>query len=152
MARHRFPHLAACLLIGTAACSGSTGDKGGGNAVRTVAAPAPKPAAEERRAETNTATTAPPYRAHGTEPFWALTIAGGQMIYQPMEGPSVTEALPARAPIADGYLYAGNRLTVEVSHRPCSNGMSDETFADTVRVTVAGQILNGCGGEGDGVN
>src|SRR4051794_18959583 len=50
-------------------------------------APAPRnDAAGAEAADTNAAATVAPYRANGTEPFWALTIAGGQIIYQPMEG------------------------------------------------------------------
>ena len=144
----------ACLiLVAAAACSDPNPNANnlaadGNTAAANAALPAP--ANEALDAATNTATTAEPYHANGTEPFWALTIAGGQMTYQPMEGPTVTEPLPAQTPVANGYRYAGNQLTVEVLHTSCNNGMSEETFADTVHVTVGGETRNGCGGQGDG--
>lgn len=147
--------ISACLvLLGAGACARSSDGNAGGNAANIAAANEAEPAAADNavdvNAATNTATTAPPYHANGTEPFWALTIAGGQMTYQPMEGEAITEPLPAQTPVPNGYRYAGTRLTVEVLHRPCNNGMSDETFADTVHVTVGAETRNGCGGQGDG--
>jgi uncharacterized membrane protein len=150
MARHELRRLLACMVAtAVAACSGSTIDNGAGNAV-TAAAAAPaarNDAANAATADTNAAATAAPCQANGTEPFWALTIAGGQMIYQPMEGAAVVEPLPAPIPIPEGYRYQGTRLAVEVVRTGCDNGMSDQNFADTVRVTVGGETRNGCGGE-----
>jgi uncharacterized membrane protein len=150
----RIKKLPVCLVVlAAAACGQSSGNEAGNEANAVIAnetAPAAVESAADTPAATNTATTAAPYHANGTEPFWALTIAGGQMTYQPMEGPAVTEPLPAQTPIANGYRYVGNQLTVEVVHTACNNGMSEETFADTVHLTVAGQRLNGCGGQGDG--
>jgi len=148
--------LSACLIgLAAAACTGPSGNESAGNQANSIVAneAAPAPAAEnaiDTAAATNTATTAAPYHANGTEPFWALTIAGGQITYQPMEGPALTEPVPAQTAVANGYRYVGNRLTVEVLHTACSNGMSEETFADTVHVTIGGETRNGCGGEGDG--
>lgn len=142
------------LALGVAACAGPAGNNSAGNEANAAAANAVAPAPEENAADagaaTNTAATAPPYHANGTEPFWALTIAGGQMTYQPMEGAAVTEPVPAQTPVANGYRYVGSQLTVEVLHTACNNGMSEETFADTVHVTVGGETRNGCGGESDG--
>ena len=156
MARHVRRQIMVCTLLTLVpACSGAASDNGAGNQANAVvvnaAVPAPAAAnAVDSEAATNTATTAAPYHANGTEPFWALTIAGGQMTYQPMEGQAVTEPLPEQTPIANGYRYAGDRLIVEIVSTACNNGMSDETFADTVRVSVNGETRNGCGGEGDG--
>ena len=149
--------LPACLLVlAAAACAGPATNTSAGNEANAVAANAAAPAAEENAvdvaAATNTAATAAPYHANGTEPFWALTIAGGQITYQPMEGAAVTEPVPAQTPVANGYRYVGNQLTVEVLHTACNNGMSEETFADTVHVTVGGETRNGCGGQSDGVH
>lgn len=157
MARNLQRRIPVCILLGlVSACAGPAGNDSAGNEANAVAANAVAPAAEENAidagAATNTAATAPPYQANGTEPFWALTIAGGQMTYQPMEGAAVTEPVPAQTPVANGYRYAGERLTVEVLHTACNNGMSDETFADTVHVTVGGETRNGCGGQGDGAH
>ena len=152
----RKKHSACLIVLAAAACAGPSGNESAGNQANSIVAneAAPAPAAEnaiDAAAATNTAATAAPYHANGTEPFWALTIAGGQMTYQPMEGQTVTEPLPTQAPIANGYRYVGDRLTVEVLHTACNNGMSEETFADTVHVTAGGETRNGCGGQSDGV-
>ena len=46
-------------------------------------------------------------RASGTEPFWDLTIGGGQMTYTATEGPAIIEPLPAQTRVANGYRYQG---------------------------------------------
>jgi uncharacterized membrane protein len=159
MAGHVQRHIPLCILLASvAACSGTARDNNAGNQANAVVAnEAAAPAAAnavDTEAATNTAAAAASssYHANGTEPFWALTIAGGQMIYQPMEGPTVTVPMPPQMRIPNGYVYPGNRLAVEVQHRSCNNGMSDETFADTVHVTVGGDTLNGCGGWGAGAH
>lgn len=116
---HRWP--AALLALGTVACAGM--------------------------AVTTTVPSGEPYRALGTEPFWSVTIDGGRMTYDPMEGPEVSVPLPAPAPLGnDGRRYATDRLTMEIVPGQCSDGMSDRLYADTVRVTADGRALNGCGG------
>jgi heat shock protein HslJ len=89
------------------------------------------------------------YRALGTEPFWSVTIADGTMRYQPADGRVVT--VPAPRPIVgiNGERYQTRRLTVDITHVRCSDGMSDRTYPDTVRVTVDGRNLSGCGGESE---
>ena len=94
--------------------------------------------------------SAEPYEASGTEPFWALTIADGQMTYTPADGAPVGEPLPAQIPIANGFRYQGAQMTVMVTHISCNNGMSERQYADTVAVTVGGETRNGCGGASTG--
>ncbi len=89
---------------------------------------------------------AAPYRAHGTEPFWSVTIERGRMIYDDSEGRKVIVRAPAARPSFNGRRYVSRRLTVDITRQPCSDGMSDFTYADTVRVTVDGRALEGCGG------
>lgn len=91
------------------------------------------------------------YRALGTEPFWSVTIADGTMRYQPADGRVVTVPTPRPIVGINGERYQTRRLTVDITHVRCSDGMSDRTYPDTVRVTVDGRNLNGCGGgPGDG--
>lgn len=89
------------------------------------------------------------YRALGTEPFWSVTIGGGTMRYDPADGRIVT--VPAPRPIVgiNGERYATRRLTVDITHVRCSDGMSDRTYRDTVTVTVDNRTLKGCGGESE---
>ena len=88
------------------------------------------------------------YRALGTEPFWSVTIGGGWMTYEDAQGRRVSVATPRpRYPRYNGRHYQTRRLFVDIhSRRPCSDGMSDRRYADTVRVIVDGRRLEGCGG------
>lgn len=86
------------------------------------------------------------YRALGTEPFWSVTIGGGRMTYDSANGPRFSVPVPASRPTLNGYRYEAPRLTVDVTHTRCSDGMSDRIYADTVLVIVDGEGLRGCGG------
>lgn len=91
-------------------------------------------------------TPADPYVARGTEPFWALTIDGRTMRFE----------APGRAPLAvaaprvihgfAGEIWQTRRINVNTVHTPCSDGMSDRRYPDTVTVTVDGRRYEGCGG------
>ena len=150
----------ACLIVAaTAACASSAGNEGAGNEANATIANDAQPAVANDAAANDAApagnaaaAVADTYRAGGTEPFWSLTIGGGQMVYHPMEGPDVTAPTPAQQPTRNGYRYVTPQLSVEVVHTACNDGMSEETFADTVHLRVNGEALNGCGGQGDGVH
>lgn len=86
------------------------------------------------------------YRALGTEPFWSVTIEGGQMVYQPADGPRIAVSAPSPRTSFNGHRYETARLVVDVTHVPCSDGMSDNRYADTVLVVADGRELKGCGG------
>jgi uncharacterized membrane protein len=45
-----------------------------------------------------------------------------------------------------GETYQTQRISLNIVHAPCNNGMSDRTFPDRVQVTVDGRRLTGCGG------
>jgi heat shock protein HslJ len=104
-----------------------------------LAAPAAIPAAAQAQGGST-------YRALGTEPFWSVTINGGRMVYDDAQGRKVAVRTPAARPSFNGRRYVSRRLTVDITRQPCSDGMSDFTYADTVRVTVDGRSLQGCGG------
>lgn len=91
-------------------------------------------------------TAAAPYRALGTEPFWSLTIDARTIRYEPAVGRAISVARPRQVARRDGRSWRTPRLQVDITARRCSDGMSDRIFADTVRVRVDGQVLNGCGG------
>ena len=87
------------------------------------------------------------YRALGTEPFWSVDIGGGRMVYRDPENNRVVVRTPRAISTVDGRVYRSRRLIVRIqTGRSCSDGMSDRTYADTVRVTLDGRELEGCGG------
>ncbi|MBX3562007.1 MAG: META domain-containing protein [Sphingomonas sp.] len=90
-----------------------------------------------------------PYRARGTEPFWSVTIGGGRMVYEGLDQPRVDVPAPAPRPFGAGRRYESAAFTVDISPGPCSDGMSDFTYPDSVRVAFEGAEppLMGCGGE-----
>ncbi len=90
--------------------------------------------------------TGRPYRAVGTEPFWSLDIARRTITYRPMEGRAVTVAKPRAIAGRNGTIYRSRGMTVTITHRRCSDGMSDHTYADSVKVTIGRRQVNGCGG------
>ena len=160
--RHPSRTLSVCLIVAAAAaCSNPDGNGAGnasneampaGNAAATPPAPvesnAAPAAAVNEAAPTKAAAPASAsaaYRAGGSEPFWALSIAGGEMAYTAADGPNVTEPLPAQQPLTNGYRYQGSRLTVTVDHAPCE-AMDETTRPDTVTVVVDGNTVTGCGG------
>ena len=86
-----------------------------------------------------------PYRALGTEPFWAVTIAGGRMTYETPDGGFSVPA-PRAQETGDGRIYRTRRITLHVWLAECSDGMSDRRYPETVRAEVDGRTLDGCGG------
>lgn len=88
------------------------------------------------------------YRAIGTEPGWSLTIRGGRMDYDGDYGErKISVSRPEPRTTFNGHRYETPRLTVDVTHGQCSDGMSDRIFADTVTVTADGKTVKGCGGD-----
>jgi heat shock protein HslJ len=92
-----------------------------------------------------------PYRAIGTEPFWDLTIdRGGVMTFIDRgDGVAVTEPTPPVRIGFAGETFNGRRLKVNIVHAPCSDGMSDRSYPDTVNVSVDGRPYRGCGATAD---
>lgn len=86
------------------------------------------------------------YRALGTEPFWSLTIAGDQIEFQPMDGESLVASDVTARPSFNGWRYTSDTVSVDVTFAPCSDGMSDTVYKDTVTVLVGTTEFRGCGG------
>lgn len=93
-----------------------------------------------------TAQVRAPYKAVGTEPFWSLSIDRNTISYRPMEGRVVTAPKPRPIIGRNGETYRARGMTVAITHRQCSDGMSDRTYADTVQVQIGRRTLKGCGG------
>ena len=100
------------------------------------------------------AVTTPPavepetYRALGQEPGWALLIANGQIDYAGDYGTTrIVVPRPQPRTTSNGRRYETRRLTVDITHTRCNDGMSGRAYADTVTVTADGKTARGCGGE-----
>lgn len=87
-----------------------------------------------------------PYAAVGTEPFWSLRIAAREMRLEQLGRPVIRVPTPRARPSFNGQRYVARRMTVDVTHARCSDGMSDRIYPDRVTVTWRGTILKGCGG------
>jgi heat shock protein HslJ/uncharacterized membrane protein len=87
------------------------------------------------------------YMAIGTEPGWTLEITPERLTYAGDYGETrIAVPNPGAAPSMNGKTYAAGRLSVVIKHAPCSDGMSDRRYADTVRVIADGKRAQGCGG------
>lgn len=86
------------------------------------------------------------YRAIGTEPFWDLTIGRDMVFTDRGTDMQIVQPTPPPAPATTGRNYRTQRLDVTISRGPCSDGMSDRSYADTVQVYADGRLFRGCGG------
>ena len=87
-----------------------------------------------------------PYRAIGTEPFWNLLIDPINLTFTQPEGAPITQRTPKVIIGIAGEIYQTPRISVNIVHATCSDGMSDRVYPDKVQVTVDGRQYNGCGG------
>lgn len=86
------------------------------------------------------------YKAVGTEPGWSLTVRPARMDYAGDYGEvNIAEPTPPNFRAAHGT-YRSGKLQVTISAGPCSDGMSDLIYRQTVRVTADGRTVSGCGG------
>lgn len=88
----------------------------------------------------------PAYEAHGTEPFWGLTIAEGTMTFSHAGSPDVFVKTYDARPSFNGWRYTSKKIDADVTFTECSDGMSDFTYKDTVTVKVNRLEYKGCGG------
>ena len=86
------------------------------------------------------------YKAVGNEPGWNLTVRPARMDYVGDYGEvKIAEPTPPNFRAAHGT-YRSGKLQVTISAGPCSDGMSDLIYRQTVRVTADGRTVSGCGG------
>lgn len=84
----------------------------------------------------------------GTEPFWNVTVNGGQIGYRDPETPNQQTAQVSRHS-EGGRLHLTGRLdgralrAVFVTEQ-CSDGMSDRTYPYSLVLTLGGRTLRGC--------
>jgi heat shock protein HslJ len=86
------------------------------------------------------------YRASGTEPFWSLAIDGKRMVFTLAGEHHVFGASAVSRPSFNGWRHVSKTITADVTFTPCSDGMSDRTYKDTVTVMVGKRTYKGCGG------
>ena len=86
------------------------------------------------------------YKALGTEPFWSLAIEGKRMMFTLAGEHHVFGASAVSSPSVNGWRHVSKTITADVTYAPCSDGMSDRTYKDTVTVMVGKNTYKGCGG------
>jgi len=88
------------------------------------------------------------YMALGTEPGWTLEITPSRLNYDGDYGETkIMVPNPGAKPSANGRTYTTDRLSVVIKQAPCSDGMSDRRYSDTVGIVADGKTLQGCGGK-----
>lgn len=88
------------------------------------------------------------YMALGTEPGWTLEITPSRLNYDGDYGETkIMAPNPGAKPSFNGERYVTDRLTINVTHAECSDGMSDRRYHDKVTVTADGKTVKGCGGK-----
>ncbi|WP_294173560.1 hypothetical protein [uncultured Sphingomonas sp.] len=92
------------------------------------------------------------YVALGTEPFWRLTMNSAEIVFTEANVPGVQIAQPTPPPIIGvaGEIYRTPRISLNVVHGSCSDGMSGRVYPDKVQLSVDGRAFQGCGGEPTG--
>jgi heat shock protein HslJ len=86
------------------------------------------------------------YKAVGTEPGWSLTVRAARMDYAGDYGEvNIAEPTPPDFKAAPGT-YRSGKLTMKIMPGPCSDGMSDLIYRQTVQVVADGRTVSGCGG------
>jgi heat shock protein HslJ len=86
------------------------------------------------------------YRALGTEPFWSLTIDGKNMIFSQAGKDDIFGDDTVSRPSFNGWRHVSKAITADITFTPCSDGMSDKTYKDTVTIMVGKRTYKGCGG------
>jgi uncharacterized membrane protein len=124
--------LALALTFGLAACAPASPDG---------IDPKGKPFDKVAAAEVVTLT--------GTEPFWTLTITGGEGIWTTPENPDGARLTLARFPGNGGLGFTGTLdgkpLTATLTPGQCSDGMSDRSYPFVATIALGGETLEGCG-------
>ena len=94
------------------------------------------------------------YKAGGTEPFWNVEVKGEEITFTTADGTNDFTLPVSRMKKTDtgwtvkGFSDKHNINLYITTGEECSDGMSDRTYADTVKVEASESgTLNGCGGE-----
>lgn len=85
-----------------------------------------------------------PVSVNGTEPFWGLQIAAGDIVYSTPEDQGRHFAGAAFALKGNAASLTSGALSVTLSDKSCSDGMSDRVYPLTAEATIDGKTLKGC--------
>ena len=142
---------AACAATFLAACAKPVDDTR-----NNVVAPA-GPAA----ATVEPVTPAPPageapvtrFVAHGNEPFWSVEVEDTTLTWKTPELQAGRTLIAERSADANGVKLTGKDgdkdFSLDIGSKPCSDGMSDETFEFTALWNYDGSTMSGCARRGD---
>ena len=92
------------------------------------------------------------YSAIGTEPGWTVEIKGEEIAFTTQEGNDFTLPIYRMKKTDSGWEVKGfsdaHNINIYInSGETCSDGMSDRSYSDTVKVEASDDgTLNGCGG------
>jgi uncharacterized membrane protein len=88
------------------------------------------------------------YALNGTEPFWGGTVTGTRVRYMIPEDQFGTEVETAASYPADRETYSGSLrgrpFVLTLRQSPCSDGMSDHSYAFAASLEVGGETRRGC--------
>ena len=91
------------------------------------------------------------FRAVGQEPGWLLEITNGEQILLVLDYGQTRVELPYVEPVVHEserrteFILTDHDAVVEIRGERCADTMSGEQFETSVRVTVDGRQLEGCG-------
>ena len=135
-------------MLALAIVAGCTRERAPRGADRDSVSPA---VAASRPAIPETTGAKPSVVAHGTEPFWGVTVADSGIVYASPEVEGIV--FPPAAPQTEGdeTVYRSQRagaeprrIEVRLRARPCNNGMAERDFPVTAVVTLGDLRLTGC--------
>ncbi|MDG3042172.1 META domain-containing protein [Roseicyclus marinus] len=94
-----------------------------------------------------------PYRAQGNEPFWSMDVSEGVMILRRMGMADASLRVTERVLTGAGTLRVmaadatgAGRAVMERRPAICRDSMSGMPYPETVKVSLGGETLTGCGG------
>ncbi len=94
------------------------------------------------------------YSAHGTEPFWSLSITENRLSIEhagdfsaEAERRDRNSAWPGMVFISQSENPGGRDFIVLIDEIICNDGMADMVWPHSVRVIVDGRLYRGCGGD-----
>ncbi len=146
--------LILALTLGLGACQPQAPD--GGQA--PAPADAPALAAASRTAVPGPPAAPGPFagdlRAVGTEPFWGLSITGGEILLErpdvpPSRGPNPGFVMEDGQAVWRTQTTDGGDLMITLRQAACSDGMSDLAYAYVAEVQSGDETLSGCAGKAD---
>lgn len=86
--------------------------------------------------------------ARGNEPGWIVRFNADNIAFEGDYGETkITVPKPEGRASFNGMRYVTSRLTVDITHSICTDGMSGERYAETVSVFANDKEYQGCGGQ-----